>query len=49
MAITGIEDLQDTIDTIHEKALYIRQFKAIMAGLCWTKRKGKGHTTINQP
>ena len=49
MALTTIDELGDTIDTIHEKALYTRQFKAIMSNLCWPIRKGKGHTTINQP
>ena len=49
MAITGLEDVQDTIDTIHEKALLTRQFEAIMSSLAWTIRKGKGHTTINVP
>jgi len=49
MALTTISELGDTIDTIHEKALMTRQHKAVMAGLVWNKRKGKGHTTINQP
>ena len=49
MAVTGIAEVNDTIDTIHEKALLTRQFEAIMSSLAWTINKGKGHTTINVP
>jgi len=49
MAVTGLDQIQDTVDTIHEKALMTRQFEAIMSSLCWTINKGKGHTTINVP
>src|SRR3990167_1032088 len=48
MAITKVEDLGDTIPTIIEEAQYIRQFKAIMRGLAWVIRKGKG-STVNVP
>ena len=48
MAITKVEDLGDTIPTIIEEAQFIRQFKAVMRGLAWTIRKGKG-STVNVP
>lgn len=46
---TTIAELQDTVDTIHEKALMTSRFTAIMAPLCWQIRKGKGHSTVNVP
>jgi N4-gp56 family major capsid protein len=50
MAITTVAELGDTIPTVLEKAQYTRQFKAIMAGLCWNKRKAKGAgSTVNIP
>src|SRR3990167_4208045 len=48
MSITKVEDLGDTIPTIIEEAQFIRQFKAVMRGLAWTIRKGKG-STVNIP
>ena len=49
MAYTTIAELQDTVDTIHEKALLTSQFGNPMAALCWKIRKGKGHSTVNVP
>jgi len=48
MPITKLEDLTDTIPTIIEEAQFTRQFKAIMRGLSWNIRKGKG-TNVNSP
>lgn len=48
MAITTTAELGDTIDTLHEEAQFIAQFKAIMRGLCWNIKKGKG-STVNVP
>jgi len=48
MAITKLSDLGDTIPTIIEEARFTSQFKAIMRGLSWTIKKGKG-TTVNVP
>ncbi len=44
MAITGLSDLGDTIPTIIEEAQFSRQFNAVMRGLCWNAKKGKGST-----
>jgi len=50
MAYTTLADLGDTIPTVIEKALLTSQFNAIMAGLCWNKRKGQGKgSTVNIP
>jgi len=49
MAISTIAQLQDTVDTIHEKALLTSQFGNPMAALCWNISKGKGHSTVNVP
>ena len=49
MAFTTIAELQDTVDTIHEKALLTSQFGNPMAALCWNIRKGKGHSTVKIP
>jgi len=48
MAGTILTDLQDTIPTIIEEALFTQQFKAIMRALCWSIKKGKG-TNVNVP
>ncbi len=48
MAITTLAQLGDTIPTLIEEALFTAQFKAIMRGLCWNIRKGKG-STVNVP
>lgn len=48
MAYTTTDELGDTIPTIIEKALFTSQHNAVMAGLCWNKRKPKG-STINVP
>lgn len=49
MAFTTIAELQDTVDTIHEKALLTSQFGNPMAALAWKINKGKGHSTVNVP
>lgn len=49
MAFTTIAELQDTVDTIHEKALLTSQFGNPMAALCWNVNKGKGHSTVDIP
>jgi len=49
MAFTTIAELQDTVDTIHEKALLTSQFGNPMAALCWKINKGKGHSTVDVP
>ncbi len=49
MGFTTISDLQDTVDTIHEKALLTSQFGNPMAALCWNINKGKGHSTVDIP
>ncbi len=48
MAITKVSELGDTIPTLIEEARFTEQFKAVMRGLSWTIRKGKG-STINVP
>lgn len=48
MAVTKLANLGDTIPTIIEEAQYTAQFKAIMRGLSWNIKKGKG-TTVNVP
>ena len=48
MAITKVSELGDTIPTVIEEAQFTSQFKAIMRGLCWPIRKGKG-STVNVP
>ncbi len=48
MPFTTLTELGDTIPTIIEKALLTSQHNAVMAGLCWNKRKQKG-STINVP
>ena len=45
---TTTDELQDTIPTIIEEAQFTRQFKAVMRGLAWNIRKGKG-STVNVP
>jgi N4-gp56 family major capsid protein len=46
---TTISELQDTVDTIHERALLTSQFGNPMAALCWKINKGKGQSTVNIP
>ena len=46
--VTKTDELGDTIPTILEEAQYRRQFKAVMRGLSWNIRKGKG-STVNVP
>jgi hypothetical protein len=48
LAITKLTELADTIPTIIEEAQFTQQFKAIMRGLCWNIKKGKG-STVNIP
>jgi N4-gp56 family major capsid protein len=48
MATTKLTELTDTIPTIIEEAQYTSQFKAVMRGLAWNVKKGKG-TTVNIP
>jgi hypothetical protein len=48
MPITDTSALGDTIPTIIEEAQFTMQFKAIMRGLCWNIKKGKG-STVNVP
>lgn len=48
MTGTTTADLGDTIPTLMEEAMFTRQFKAIMRGLCWPIRKGKG-SDVNVP
>ncbi len=45
---TTTDELTDTIPTILEEAQFTRQFKAVMRGLSWNIRKGKG-STVNVP
>lgn len=45
---TTVADLGDTIDLIHQKAIHARQFAAVMSGLSWTIRQGKG-SSVNVP
>lgn len=48
MAVTTTAELGDTIPTVIEEAMFTAQFKAIMRGLSWNIRKGKG-STVNVP
>ncbi len=49
MSVTTISEIQDTVDTIHEKAQLTSQFANPMAALAWNINKGKGHSTVNVP
>lgn len=48
MATTKTDQLTNTIPTIIEEAMYTAQHNAVMRGLVWTIRKGKG-STVNVP
>jgi len=45
MAVTGLNELGDTIPTIIAKAHFQEDFSAVMRGLCWNYGADKGTTT----